>query len=648
MRSSMSCLEEDKLLQVLTGEPDSERFRAHLDNCPDCRGRLDQLRADVSAIMKLGPGSSPASAVATDGDPDSAKSERSPTNRDDQSTVSHIRTPSPATEPQPDGEPRTADLESNAPIALDETPDPSRIGKYLVVGRFPRSGQAQVFRVVHPGLHRDLVLKLANQVIDADGRSAVGDEGRRLAELEHPNIVRVHDLDFHEGRPYLVMEYIQGRTLAQHAREQPVTPRQAAALVAEIAGAVAFAHGRGIVHQDIKPANVLIDEDGRPRLIDFGLAWQQDAWSEAATGSEGGTYAYMAPEQARMDLERIRPLSDVFALGGLLYFLLTGKGPFEAATGQESCDRARRCDLDRSALNKAEIPRGLRAICLKAMAAEPRSRFGSADALLRALERSRLIRRVVMVLGLTTVSLVLLVSAWLFWPRPVQTPQEFAIRPRGIANPPSEPGPAPRIDLRVTRFEIPHFPKLDATHFDRTRLGILGRRSFTAREDDEVTVRAELSEPDYAFLIAFRPDGTDELCDPDDEDTPPHRKQQPLYPPPTKSDERYRLSEGSGLCAFALVVSRPPLPPYREWKRRIGPLPWAAKLPCEPGVVWHDDDQGLQPLLADDVNGTRGKGVKARGSGEPAAKLAIWLREQPGIDVVTLEAFPVEPAVPRR
>ncbi|MGD0044019.1 MAG: hypothetical protein ABSE84_27040, partial [Isosphaeraceae bacterium] len=202
----------------------------------------------------------------------------------------------------------------------------------------------------------------------------------------------------------------------------------------------------------------------------------------------------------------------------------------------------------------------------------------------------------------------------------------------------------PQSDLRVIHFEIPHFPKLDAQHFDPRRVGTLGRTSFAAREDDEVTVRAELSEPAYSYLIAFRPDGTDELCDPDDENRPPSCKQQPLYPPPAKSDERYRMSEGAGLHAFALVVSRQPLPPYHEWKRRIGPAPWSARLPCEPGVVWRDDHEGLQPFLAGDSTGTRGKGVKARGSGGPAAKLAGWLRGLPGVDAVALEAFPVEPA----
>ncbi|MGA2702454.1 MAG: hypothetical protein ABSH35_15335 [Isosphaeraceae bacterium] len=258
--------------------------------------------------------------------------------------------------------------------------------------------------------------------------------------------------------------------------------------------------------------------------------------------------------------------------------------------------------------------------------------FQSADALRRALGRYTLLRRGTRVLGVFVIMLALLVSAWAFWPRPAHEVLK------------SEPKQGPQAALRVTRFEIPLFPKRDTQHFAPRRVGILGRTSFAAREDDEVTVRADLSEPAYAYLIAFRPDGTDELCDPDDDDLPPPKKQQPLYPPPAKSDVRYRLSEGAGLHAFALVVSREPLPPYRAWKKQHGPMPWTAKLPCEPGVVWRDDDQGLQPLLADDPAGTRGKGVKAGGSGGPVAKLASWLRALPGVDAVPLEAFPVEPA----
>ena len=158
------------------------------------------------------------------------------------------------------------------------------------------------------------------------------------------------------------------------------------------------------------------------------------------------------------------------------------------------------------------------------------------------------------------------------------------------------------------------------------------------------TVQAKLSEPAYSYVIFFRPDGTDELCDPADESTPPAKKLDPRYPAPTKPTKRYRLTEGTGLYAVALVVSHKPLPSYREWKRLGGKMAWSAGLPCEPGVVWRDDGEGLQPLVESQRTGTRGKDADTRGFEEPVVKLASWLRGQPGVDVVALLAFSVEPA----
>ena len=216
--------------------------------------------------------------------------------------------------------------------ASSEAPFPAAIGKYLVVGRFPPSGQAEVFRVVHPQFHQERVLKLAKEPVGPDGRSEIVEEGKILAELEHPHLVRVYDLDFLGDRPYLVMEYIRGRNLEQYAGEKPLSPRQAAALVAKVAGAAAFAHRRGIVHRDIKPRNILVDEAGEPRLIDFGMARLRTAWSDDRKEPDGGTFAFMAPEQARIespeDRQKVGPRSDVFALGAMLYFLLTGQAPF--------------------------------------------------------------------------------------------------------------------------------------------------------------------------------------------------------------------------------------------------------------------------------------------------------------------------------
>ena len=186
------------------------------------------------------------------------------------------------------------------------------------------------------------------------------------------------------------MEYIRGRTLDQLAREGRLKPRRAAALLAKVAGAADYAHRNGIVHRDIKPKNILVDESGEPRLIDFGMARLCHAYADDP-GQSGGTFAFMAPEQARIESpeeqQKVGPRSDVFALGAVLYDLLTGEAPFPGRNWRESMDRARRCDFDRKALDDPKVPRELRGICLKAMAADPADRYPSAEALQKALNR---------------------------------------------------------------------------------------------------------------------------------------------------------------------------------------------------------------------------------------------------------------------
>jgi len=253
---------------------------------------------------------------------------------------------------------------------------PARIGKYLVVGELDDGGQATVYRVVHPGIGRDLALKLAKKRVDAreSDLDLSASEAKILGELDHPGLVRVVDLDVHEGRMFLVMDYVRGKNLQQYAKDRPVTAREAARLVIQAAQAAEAVHRRGIVHQDIKPKNILVDESGRARLIDFGLARWHHAWAQCAEGPSGGTPEFMAPEQAQGDEDRIGPRTDVFARGAVLYFLLTGQSPFQAGERREALDRACRNDFDRQALRKAGVPRRLERIVLKAMASEPESR----------------------------------------------------------------------------------------------------------------------------------------------------------------------------------------------------------------------------------------------------------------------------------
>jgi serine/threonine protein kinase len=191
----------------------------------------------------------------------------------------------------------------------------------------------------------------------------------------------VLNLEFHEDRPCLVMEYVPGHNFEQCLLEEKPTPQQAAGWLAQLAGAVESAHRRGVIHLDIKPRNILLDE--QPRLIDFGVARLEQIWDGKA--ASGQTTSYLAPEQTRQEIEKIGERSDIFGLGAVLYFLLTGHAPFEGKDETEALVCARRCDFDQGALKAAGVPDRLAAICLRAMAANPADRYGKATELRAAL-----------------------------------------------------------------------------------------------------------------------------------------------------------------------------------------------------------------------------------------------------------------------
>jgi predicted Ser/Thr protein kinase len=390
MPTILACPEETDLLALAMGEPGLAEVAAHVDGCASCRTKLEQLQSEVAILranqseMSLSPSTCPSAASEATSDLEFACA--SVDNPDATASWEFDDMAGNRT-----GLPPTGTVDDGAGSTSDEPPLPPAIGKYLVVGRFPPTGQAEVYRVFHPQFQQERVLKLAKEPVGADGRSEIIEEGKILSELEHPHLVRVFDLDFLDDRPYLVMEYIRGRNLDQLASEGQITPRHAAELVAKVASAAALAHSRGVVHRDIKPKNILVDAAGEPRLIDFGMARLRTAWRVDGEESDGGTFAFMAPEQARInspeDRQKVGPRSDVFALGAVLYFLLTGKAPFPGRNWRESMDRARRCDFDRETLNDRAIPRDLRRTCLKAMSADPAGRYPSAEALRKALLR---------------------------------------------------------------------------------------------------------------------------------------------------------------------------------------------------------------------------------------------------------------------
>jgi predicted Ser/Thr protein kinase len=282
---------------------------------------------------------------------------------------------------------RSAELGSTvdhpAPTAPTMPDSPARIGRFPIAGRVGSGGQAEVFLSFHPELRVPVVIKWCRRQVHRDnGQSGqLGREGQILAGLQiHPNLLRVYDLGLHEGRPFLVLEFIQGPTLQQYRQQEQPSPRRVAELVLPLAQAIHAAHQQGVIHQDINPRNVLIDSREQPRLIDFGLAWFQFplAGADHEVRPEAGTLEYLSPEQAEPAISPVGPRTDVFGLGGVLYYLLTGRPLYQAATVQAILQQAARAAYDASPLDSDHIPKPLAAVCRKALARNPQDRFASA------------------------------------------------------------------------------------------------------------------------------------------------------------------------------------------------------------------------------------------------------------------------------
>jgi serine/threonine protein kinase len=227
------------------------------------------------------------------------------------------------------------------------TTPPSESGERLLDGRY-RMGErlgggavADVFRALDDRLQRPVAIKVFRGDA-ADQLQRHEAEMRTLAALDHPSLVTVFDAgtDEETGRPFLVMQLVEGPTLGAELRAGSLTPERAARYGAELADALGYVHERGLVHRDVKPANVLISEDGRVHLADFGIARLVDSAHETKTGDVLGTPAYFAPEQVAG--ETVGPLADIYALGIVLFECLTGRRPFEGTAVEVAMARVAR------------------------------------------------------------------------------------------------------------------------------------------------------------------------------------------------------------------------------------------------------------------------------------------------------------------
>jgi serine/threonine-protein kinase len=273
--------------------------------------------------------------------------------------------------------------------ADDQIPTIGHIGRYALKYRLGEGGLGTVFAAHDPLLSRLIAVKTLNLELDRSERDSFNamflNEARAAAGLSHPHIVTVFDAGISDNRVYIAMELLKGRDLRQLRQEGwRATPAQAALIVRRVADALAYAHSKGVVHRDVKPANIFMVGRTQPRVLDFGIARIAHQHENAVDGDiAAGSPYYMAPEQSRH--ETVDRRADVFSLGVVLYELLTDQKPFRGNTLEEITNAVRKHEPPHANKIDPNIPEALAVITARAMEKNPEHRYRSARALSREL-----------------------------------------------------------------------------------------------------------------------------------------------------------------------------------------------------------------------------------------------------------------------
>jgi hypothetical protein len=291
----------------------------------------------------------------------------------------------------------TEDRSPNTMATVDQSPQPvltekvpeKAFGRYQLLSELGRGGMGIVYQARDPVLGRLVALKMIRAGVLAcpEEVERFYREARAASQLKHPHIIGVYDIDCQENEHFLTMEFVVGGSLTRSLSRFQDDPRKAVVLMEKVARGVHHAHSKGILHRDLKPGNILLDENDEPRISDFGLAKFLEA--DAALTQSGvtvGTPAYMAPEQAGGQKDRLTPRSDVWSLGVILFELLTGKRPF-AGNGREAIEQVLTAEPPRPRCLRPGLDRSLEIIVLKCLEKDPARRYASAEALADDLAR---------------------------------------------------------------------------------------------------------------------------------------------------------------------------------------------------------------------------------------------------------------------
>ncbi len=293
---------------------------------------------------------------------------------------------------RPDGEtlPHVSDSHSRDWLSLIGVPCSPAVPGYENLGLIGKGGMGIVYKALQCRANRLVALKMIRGGADLqpDQLERFRFEVEAAALLRHPNVVQIYEVGEADGRPFFSLELLEGGTLKEKLAAAPIPPRPAAGLLAEIARAIDAAHIAGIIHRDLKPSNILFDSLGTPKITDFGLAkrLESDA-GQTVSGQVVGTPSYMAPEQARGDKSAVGTAVDIYALGAVLYEMLTGSPPFRGATPSDTIQLVINQEPVSPSRLQPRIPRALETICLKCLAKEPSRRYATAGELADDLGR---------------------------------------------------------------------------------------------------------------------------------------------------------------------------------------------------------------------------------------------------------------------
>ncbi len=265
-----------------------------------------------------------------------------------------------------------------------------RFGDYELLEGIAQGGMGAIYKARQVKLNRTVALKtiLAGRLAGEDQMKRFRAEAEAVANLDHPNIVPIYEVGEHDDQLFFSMRYVEGGSLDDQMKRFVVDPHASAILMAKVARAVHFAHQHGILHRDLKPDNILLDNQGEPHITDFGLAKRVDAGENlTVTGEIIGTPNYMSPEQAEGKGFKLTTAVDVYGLGAVLYQLLTGNPPFRADSPLETLRLVIEHEPQRPSSINRRADRDLETICLKCMEKDPQRRYGSAEAVAEDLER---------------------------------------------------------------------------------------------------------------------------------------------------------------------------------------------------------------------------------------------------------------------